>query len=59
MGIHSLENLNGALKSRKEGVLEGWGWYPDAHYNLILVYAGIWDRIWCERLEFWSIFPTV
>ena len=46
-------------KNRKECVFVG-GWYLDAHYDLILVSARTSDRTcWCERIEFWSIFPEV
>ena len=41
-----LDNLQGACQKRGgEGVFEGGkGWYPDAHYELDLVHARIWDR---------------
>ena len=39
----------GLAKKREESVFEGGeGWYPDAHYYLVLVLTGTWDTTWAS-----------
>ena len=67
MGVHQFlgegvikKQYIGGITQKGGGVFLREGWYPDAYCDLILVHTGTWDRTcWCERVEFWSIFPTV